>query len=53
MHLRRLHVGAGTLEPQRANALNAIATAGMQLLEQIVLKEVDDTRASLEQVAKS
>ena len=41
------------LEPKRANAVNAIAIAGMQLIEQIVLKEVDDTRASIAQIGKS
>jgi len=41
------------LEPTRANAVNAIAIAGMQLIEQIVLKEVDDTRASIDQIGKS
>ena len=41
------------LGPTKASAVSAIATAGMQLLEQIVLKEVDNARASIEQVGKS
>lgn len=40
-----------SLDPARANAYRAAATVGMQVVEQIVLKEVDDVRASIDRVA--
>ncbi len=46
-------LAAETLDPARASAMNALATRGMQLLEQLVLNEVDDIGRSMGQIASS